>query len=116
MSSTTPNLDLVKLSGTDNFSNANALAGNWDKIDAFAGKITPKTKTVTGTTQSNGSINLNLPNATNYVVVAKDSNSVYRVQAIPVGSGWYGIVTTDAASPVAVANTSVSISVRYIEM
>lgn len=39
MSSTTPNLGLVKLSGTDNFSNANALAGNWDKIDtALASK------------------------------------------------------------------------------
>ena len=37
MSSNTPNLDLVKLSGTDNFSNANALAGNWEKIDEFAG-------------------------------------------------------------------------------
>ena len=39
MSSTTPNLGLVKLAGTDNFSNANALAGNWDKIDtALASK------------------------------------------------------------------------------
>ena len=38
MSSNTPNLNLVKLSGTDNFSNANGLAGNWDKVDQFAGK------------------------------------------------------------------------------
>ena len=37
MSSTTPNLNLVKLSGADNFSNTNALAGNWEKIDEFAG-------------------------------------------------------------------------------
>ena len=35
MSSTTPNIGLVKLSATENFSNANALAGNWDKIDAY---------------------------------------------------------------------------------
>lgn len=33
MSSTTTNMGLVKLAGTDNFTNANALAGNWDKID-----------------------------------------------------------------------------------
>lgn len=52
MSSSTTNLGLTKLSGTDNFSNANALNGNWDKVDEFAGEIKSKT-TYNGTANSN---------------------------------------------------------------
>lgn len=62
MSSSTTNLGLTKLAGTENFSNANALNGNWDKIDAFANTVNPsKTTNLNGNNVTSDSTLLSLP-------------------------------------------------------
>ena len=82
MSSSTPNLGLVKLAGTDNFSNANALSGNWDKVDEFAGSFGQFTYVYKG----------GLGHVTGETRLDKFVRA-YNADAFPIGKPFFGYIS-----------------------
>lgn len=70
-------------------------------------------KTVTGTTNAYGAINLNLPWATNEIVSVTSSLNTQYCIPFSIGASTYAKVLNDAATFSIVANTSVTLTVRY---
>ena len=70
-------------------------------------------KTVTGTTNAYGAINLSLPWRTSEIVsVTSSSNTQYCIP-FSIGASTYAKVLNDASTFSIVANTSVTLTVRY---
>lgn len=76
-------------------------------------------KTVTGTTASNGSLNLNVSsNSGNYVVnaVAVDADAIKIAKLVRATSGSQWVYVQNALTGAAVANTNVTIDVFYVTL
>lgn len=70
-------------------------------------------KTVTGTTNAYGAINLSLPWTTSEIVsITSSSNTQYCI-SFSIGASTYARVLNDAATYSIAANTSVTLTVRY---
>ncbi|MBO7207878.1 MAG: hypothetical protein J6W10_09745 [Kiritimatiellae bacterium] len=109
-----PVVENVESTSQENVPSSNYLKGKLDEINA---KLNVKTIQVTGTTNSAGAISLGLAQNTTEIVMIKSSSSSHRVQAVAIGgTSLYGIITADQASYSPVANTSVTLTVKYREI
>lgn len=70
-------------------------------------------KTVTGTTNAYGAINLGLPWATSEIVAVVSSVNTRYCLPFQIGASTYAKVLNDASTFSIVANTSVTLTVRY---
>ena len=107
--------DYIRVVGADNnlykqsLSNVKSAMG----VDTLCSKTTVSETTVTGTTNQFGAINLNLPWRNYEIVSIASSNGNQWCIPTIVGASTYARVLTDGASWAPVANTSVSLIVRY---
>lgn len=80
-----------------------------DDIDA----LSIRKKTLTGTTNANGSINLDI-NASTYTVLSVKENNGYKVVPFVAYASWYtNVYDTSGTNFVAKINTSVNLVVYY---
>lgn len=93
---------------------ANGSWSSWVKMPTRA-EVNVLTKTVTGTTNAYGAINLGLPWATNEIVAISSSAASQYCLPIEIGTSTYAKVLNDASTFSIVANTSVTLTVRYRE-
>lgn len=113
-----PVVENVESTSQENVPSSNYLKGKLDEINE---KLNVKTIQVTGITNDAGAISLGLAQNTTEIVMIKSLSSsngvLQRVQVAAVGSIYlYGIVTADQASYSPVANTSVTLTVKYREI
>ena len=81
----------------------------------LAQKTAIKEKTVTGTTNSYGAINLSLPWATNEIISVTSSVNTQWIFPFSIGSSTYARVLSDVGTWTVIPNTSVTLTVRYRE-
>ena len=113
MSSNTSTLSLTKLTTSENFSNS-VLNGNWDKVDAFAGKILKK-KNITVASDANSTIDLSLTNS--YIVYSVFTPSMTNVACIPYlhNNAWRARLI-NATTGAALSENSRSFTVVYMNV
>lgn len=90
-------------------------AGLYATNQSLTQKTEVKEKTVTGTTNAYGAINLGLPWATNEIVAVVCSDNTKWCIPFPIGSSTYAKVLADVSAYTPLANTSVTLTVRYRE-
>lgn len=84
-------------------------------ITSLNTKVAIKEKTVTGTTNAYGAINLSLPWRTNEIISVTSSDSTKWCLPFSIGSSWYSRVCADTGTYTPSPNISVTLTVRYRE-